>query len=54
MSANWEIWMFDKESPNQICVAMRCSDKDIGPFMEVCAFRYGLETIFGGTTCLKG
>jgi len=54
MSANWGIWMSDNDGPNQIHAAMRCLDMEMGPFMEVSDFRYGLKTILGGTTCLKG
>ena len=45
--------MFDKDGPNQICIVMRHLDKEMGPFMEVSDFKYGLATILGNTTCLK-
>ena len=54
MSANWEFWMFDNDGPNQMRAAMRHLDREMGPFMEINHFRYGLQTIVGGTNCLKG
>ena len=30
MSANWEIWMFDYDGPNQFHAAMTCLDKEMG------------------------
>ena len=53
MCANWEIWMFDNDGPNQIHAAMKRLDKEMGPFIEESSFRYDLETILGGTTCFK-
>ena len=54
MSANWEFWMYDNDGLNQLHGAMRYLDKEMGPFMEINHFRYGLQTIPGGTNCFKG
>ena len=37
-----------------MCAAMRHLDREMGPFMEINHFRYGLQTIVGRTNCLKG
>ena len=54
MSANWEFWMYDNDGPNQLHGAMRQLDREMGPFMEMNHFMYGLQSIAGRTTCLKG
>ena len=46
--------MYENDGPNQMHGAMRLLDREMGPFMEINHFRYGLKTIAGGTNCLMG
>ena len=54
MSANWGFWMYDHDKPYKLHGVMRYRDKEMGPFIEINHFRYGLQTITSGTICLKG
>jgi len=46
--------MYDNNGPNQLRGAIRHLDREMSLFMKINHFRYGLQIIFCGTTCLKG